>query len=126
MMEHFPRLRRLKTDAEILRVAEIARGEEHICFDPSHGIWKDGHLVGHFSICAAPFVMGHIPRGTRPRESVNLISVAEDIAASQFNHVFFPVAKTSPFHPLMGRLGFDQVAEMDLFYKELKPQCQVS
>ena len=118
-MTDFARLRRLKNDDQLRRVREIAQYEGHACFDPTHAIWKDGDIVGHFSIGAMPIVMGHLPNGMSPRDSFNLISVAEDIAASQFRHVYFPVSKESPFNPLMEGLGFRQLVDVTMYHKSL-------
>ena len=117
-MNDFARLRRIKTRAELESVSAIARAANHVCFDPTHAIWKGGNIVGHFSICAMPVIMGHLTKSLSPREAFTLISVAEDIASQQFNHVYFPVGKESPFHPLMEGLGFRNQLSVDMFYKE--------
>jgi hypothetical protein len=119
-MNDFARLRRIKTQSDLESVVAVARAENHVCFDPTHAIWKGGNIVGHVSVCAMPAITGHLPMGLSPRDSFNLFTVVEDIASQRFNHVYVPVAKESPFHPLMEGMGFANLVNVDLFYKELK------
>lgn len=98
-----------------------ARADEHALLFPTHVVSKGGDLVGYASLDATPIVNVWLDS----KRVVALDSVRLLVAAEQRLHergirtYVMPCARTSPFFPHMGRLGFKLLGENVWFVKTL-------
>jgi hypothetical protein len=125
MIPDHPYLTRIKTQHEFDLLVEKAKQEKHGVFVPTHPIFKNGNMVGYFSIGSpgVPLVLAWLSKEINARESFNLINTVENLVAGGVsgpaNAVVFPVPKDSPFHPLMEGMGFKSAGVYEFFVKEL-------
>lgn len=114
--------RKFKNEQELKDLFEAARSENHGVFCPSHPLRIDGEAVGYLSIGSPgyPVVFAWLAQCIPPRESFSIINRAENhVALAGATGICWPVPKTSPFYPLMEKMGYKNGGEYDFFYKPL-------
>ena len=105
-------------DMDPLQIAAAA--DQHRVIFPSHVADADGEIVGYASICRVPmmFIWAHSTK-LNARQSFRLLGEVEAEAAKVSPVVVLPCATTSPFHPLMPRLGYQRLGPADFYFKQL-------
>lgn len=120
-MKGFVWLDRPKNDEEIKTLRQNALAENHDIFFPTYLVRKDENIIGYFSVGTPGFPMSPCWFGERlsNRESFGLINTVENIVSlgGALGHIF-PVPAESPFHPLMGDLGYRTLGKYELFVKK--------
>jgi hypothetical protein len=114
--------RKFKDEQELHDAFEAAKAENHGVFCPTHPLRKDGEVVGYFSVGSPgyPVVFAWLGECIPPRESFSLVNRMENhVALAGATGICFPVPKSSPFHPLMGHMGYKNGGEYTFFYKPL-------
>ena len=81
---------------------------------------QGGEIVGYASVAMVPlmFCWAHSQK-VRARDSFRLLHEVEAEAARICPTVVLPCAQTSPFYPLMGRLGYQRLGPADWHFKQL-------
>lgn len=114
-----PQMRRLRL-ADLEPLQEAAAGDNHIVIFPSHVAEQSGEIVGYASIGMVPLLHCWLhSQKVRARDSFRLLREVEAEAARISPVVMMPCATTSPFHPLMHRLGYHRLGPSDWHYKQL-------
>jgi len=113
------RVRPLKTQAEFDALDQAAKADNHIALYPTHAVWKSGEIIGYGSINATPMVNVWLhSQKLGPRDSVQLLGVAEALAANAgLSQIIMPCAQNSPFFPMMEKLGFSRLGFTSLNVK---------
>jgi hypothetical protein len=114
-----PQMRRMSlADLEPLQAA--AASDNHIVIFPSHVAEQAGEIVGYASICMVPLLFCWVhSEKVKARDSFRLLREVEAEAARISPAVVLPCAQTSPFHPLMHRLGYKRLGPADWHFKSL-------
>lgn len=117
--ENSIRVRPLGSQTEVDQLVEAAKSDNHIVLFPTHAVWKGGEIVGYGSINNTPMVNVWLhSKRIAPRDSIQLLGIAEALASSQgLKHIVMPCADTSPFFPMMEKLGFERLGFTSLNVK---------
>lgn len=108
---------------EFETLVELAKKDSHGVYVPTHTVKRDDFTLGYFSVGSpgVPIVFAWLDtRQVMPRESFSLINLVENLV--QLNgglSIAFPVPSTSPFHPLMPKMGYQNSGNYDFFVKKL-------
>lgn len=107
------------TKDDMPELTEAAKSDNHGVIAATHLVKKDGKVVGYVSFNAMPNVLiwMHSQR-TNVRDALQVENFFETLAAP-FGSVCVPVPKTSPFHPLMTKKGYQDMGEGTVFMKPL-------
>lgn len=101
-----------------------AAKDGHCPICPTQEAVKDGEIVGAVSLGSVPLV--HVwmdSKRVKARDSVRLLRELEERAARMgFRVICCPCTDSSPYRPVMERLGFLDGGGMRLFYKQIEPQ----
>lgn len=117
MIEGFASLEPLR-QGDVEYLAEAAKSDKHGVILPTDVIWQDGQRVGFLSIGALPTVMAWLStKDMKPRESFHIVQTMEAICRRQAPGVYVPMPVSSPFHPLMERMGYTNGGTYDFFFK---------
>ena len=118
--ENLIRVRAIKSQAEYDALNAAARADNHIALFPTHAVWKGGKIVGYGSINATPMVNVWLSsKDLGPRDSVQLLGVAEALASNAgLSQIIMPCADSSPFFPMMEKLGFTRLGFTSLNVKK--------
>lgn len=136
LMDHWPRLRPLRTEAALRALTEAAAADEHRVIGATHLITRERpgrgiEIVGYAGIGGAVLVTAWVDsRKVRARESLGLLSVVESLAGNVVVDVpgqgrqparmmVQPCAQGSPFRPLMGELGYELLGNAEWCLKVL-------
>lgn len=111
----------LKSETELRALIELASGDHHMIFAPTHLIRRGEELLGYVSLGGATVLNAWVDsRRVSARESLFALNVVENLAAaSGVKRLLLPVAENSPFFPLVGRLGYAALGKATLNWKEL-------
>ena len=114
-----PTIRRMSlADLEPLQAA--AASDNHLVIFPSHVAEQGGEIVGYASVAMVPLMFCWVhSQKVRARDSFRLLHEVEAEAARICPTVVLPCAQTSPFYPLMGRLGYQRLGPADWHFKQL-------
>lgn len=114
------RVRPIGSQSEFDQLVVSAKADDHVVLFPTHAVWKNGEIVGYGSINATPMVNVWLDsKRIGPRDSVQLLGVAEALAATQgLKQIIMPCAENSPFFPMMEKLGFKRLGFTSLNVKQ--------
>jgi hypothetical protein len=93
----------------------------HGVFYPTDVIVKNGEMVGWLSVGFIPTCYLWLStKHLTARDSVNILQVIEGVQRRLgAPALVMPCKPTSPFRPVMGKLGFQQGDNLDFFWKQL-------
>lgn len=115
------RIRRIEPN-ELQELRERAAQDDHVVLAPTHVVEKEGEIVGYLSIGAIPIVNVWMDsQRLGPRDSVAVLGQLDAVMdyAGQPTY-FMPCDPSSPFHPVMEKLGFDPLMETQLFVRKAR------
>lgn len=82
---------------------------------------KEGRIVGGVTMVSAPLVWTN-PKMVKVRESLQLYDTLESMASTAGARLMcFPIGKSCPYFPHIGKKGFLNVGSYDLFMKTINP-----
>ncbi len=114
-----PWVRPIRSEAELAKLVEAAKRDNHECLAPTDIAWKGATPVGYGSLAAVP--MMHIwvdSKAVRARESLGLLNTGEAMLAKMgMRSVIVPCWSGSPFAPYMEQLGYKKLGETTLYIK---------
>jgi hypothetical protein len=114
------KLQRNFNQAELDELRTLANQEKHAVIHPTHLLKKNNELMGYASITGIPLVHSYFSSRCDARDSVKFIDHAEThLRACGHNHYFIFCLDSSPFHPIMPKLGFKELFMATMFTKEL-------
>jgi len=104
---------------DLTPLQSAAEAEQHFAYAPTDTVWKNGEIVGYFSVGTLTPVWCWFGKKLSPRESLTLINtVQQSVYRTGSRGLFYPVPTGSPFHPLMEHMGFKNFGNYDFFVKE--------
>lgn len=120
MISDFAQLKKITTLEQMEEVKRVAQIGQHDVLAPSHAVMKGGKVVGYFSVCNVPLFMGYLPESQLcARDTFNLIHLVESkIEDSGCSFVVSPVSIDSPLHKYFPEMGYNKLANVDLFAKK--------
>jgi len=107
---------------EVDGLRERAAEDDHVVLAPTHVVEKDGKIVGYLSIGAIPIVNVWMDsKQLGPRDSVAVLGQLDAVMdyAGQPTY-FMPCDPSSPFHPVMEKLGFGSLMETEIFVRKAR------
>lgn len=120
-MEHLPQVRPFSNSPEeFADLAELARAENHMMFEPTDVIWKNGLRLGLFKVESFPMVWAYFSKRSLARDSAIAINIMEQTLFRQgARAIVVPVRGDSPFHEHMEGLGYRKDNNITYFYKNV-------
>lgn len=112
---------RVTSVAELEELKERAAEDQHRVVLATHLVRKDGKIVGYGSIAPAPIVNVWLDsKRVEAIESARLLRrLTDGLSFSGARHVLMPCADSSPFYPVMEKLGFERLGPTVLHVKGL-------
>lgn len=114
-------LKPLRTAEQFDTVKIAAHNDNHLVLCPTHGLIKDDKVVGYTSIMGLPLV--HIWVDTNNgtvRDSLSALHQIEAVLRDRGITAYcVPCEETSPFYPLLPKVGFEPISKMMIFQKTL-------
>lgn len=112
-----PTLIPLKTSLDRSRLDAAAAADNHQVVAPTHLVERDGQIVGYvgFGTLVNTWLRSD---QVRPRDSLYLLNMVEVVAQQGGSReLFLPVSPQSPFHPIMSKLGYQELGTATLTIK---------
>lgn len=123
MIEIFTGIRRIGQASDWKKVLDLASEDKHPVFMPTHVAVRDGEIIGHISLGVIPLVLAHFSMAKMEAiDSFMVGNIIENMLSERgAKNVCMPISVNSPFHKGMTnpKLGWQNLATMDLFLKEL-------
>lgn len=119
-MEGFPRILPFSPD-ELEELTKAAALEGHGVFFPTEVIKKQGRHIGWLSRVNPPNMWLWLSSTqASPRESLEVIHLVETVQRTLgCPGITVPCKESSPFYPILGRLGYNDLGTYHIFYKDL-------
>ena len=109
----------IKSLEELTYLIDHAKGDGHGLVYPNHVVSKEGVAIGAISTIPT-FLVWLDTKQARVRDSLEVEKFLENyVSANGGNAMCMPCMKSSPFHPLMEKVGFVNLGDYSLFVKGL-------
>jgi hypothetical protein len=117
--QHFIHLRPVQAE-DWPEIQRLGKENKTVPFFPTEVIVRNGKILGWVSQSAVPVIFPWTSKEVRAKDSVVLLSIVEGVQRRLgAPGIIFPCHLDSPFYPVMGKLGFTQGKNVDIFFKEL-------
>lgn len=120
IIKGFVGIDKIRSDEEMKKLVDDAAKENHGVFMPTHALRQEDKLVGYWSVGGACLNWCWFSAQIHARESLHVINSMEwEMRRNGVLTAVHPIKPGTPFHPLMGHLGYTNLGSFDMFAKKL-------
>lgn len=118
----FPTLQKVRTPEQADALIAAAKADGDAMIYPTHGVYRDGEIVGAWSIAAIPLVLcWHKSDAIKARDSLVMRNTVDAVLDSQNVTAYATACNSgSPYLPHMEKFGYQPVWPTNLFVKNVR------
>ena len=108
----------IREENKLSQVIDAMKKADDGVSNPTHAVLKDGRIVGAFSfnnVCLQFWLNEECNSRDSLLAGICMNAMAQDRGIESY---VIPCRKESPYYPLMERLGYRKIENVDLFYKD--------